>query len=448
MKKVTFKILFYLKRNQPDVKGNIPVMVRVTVSGSQSTFATQCNVPLKTWNETTKRVTGKNSKSINEYLDNIEFKIRGCFNNLNVNNRIPVTAERVKNAFFGVGEEDQSLMKLFQQHLKELNELEMCGEISEDTLKKHTRTFNRLSDYIKQEYKVSDITFYEVNHSFIEGFKIYIMSTYKASLNTANKHLEHLKKVTTRAKNNGWLILDPFYGYKLKYKPGEVKPLTELQLNKLLITKMPHPTLEVIKDLFLFSCYSGLAWVDIYNLNEDNIIIDDNGVSWIIGKRKKTVKEYRAILLPIPELIINKYKDYPVRLLKESVEVTKIEEKEKIVDGKKIVKKVKVKEMITVYKKALLPGFANQYMNRCLKQITAIVGFTDVQLTTHMARHTFATVSLTEGASLETVSKALGHSSIKSTKIYAEITDQKVKKELSIVAKNVSSHTAQYLENQ
>lgn len=257
------------------------------------------------------------------------------------------------------------------------------------TYRKYEVTRRHLADFIHDKYNLSDIPIREITPMFITDFELYLRTACKCGYNTAAKFLLFLKSIIIVARNNGILTKDPFANYKIQMKKVDRGYLTEDEIKIILKKKMVSERLEHVRDLFIFSCFTGLAYSDVANLREENIRKSFDGKLWIMTKRQKTNTDVNVPLLDIPKMILKKYKG-------------------KLPNGK------------------ILPVISNQKLNAYLKEIADICGIKK-NLTFHLARHTFATTTtLAKGVPIETVSKMLGHTNIETTQIYARITNSKI----------------------
>lgn len=240
----------------------------------------------------------------------------------------------------------------------------------------------------------------EINYSFITEYETYLRTESSYSVNTTAKYIQRFKHIIIIAKNNGWIQSDPFANYRIRLVKVDRGYLTEEELSAIMNRKFSLKRLEQVRDLFIFSCFTGLAYIDVYSLREIHIRKSFDERLWIMKKRKKTGIQSNILLLDVPKMILEKYKD-------------------KFSDGK------------------VLPVLSNQKMNAYLKEIADFSGIKK-NLTFHLARHTFATtVTLAKGVPIETVSKMLGHTSIKTTQIYARITDSKIGNDMQELSKKL-----------
>jgi len=407
----TFKILFYIKKNAVKSNGKAPVMARITLNGEIVQFSVKCEIDPAEWSPKAGRAVGRTASAINlnSMLDGFRANITQHYREIS-DWDATVTAEKVRNAFLGLQTREDSLLDLFDHHLENLK-AQVGKDVSRDTYMKYLRTRDRVKDFMKYKYNVSDINMKEINHSFLCDFEVYIKTMYSCGQNSTAKFMQRLKSIILIAKSNGWIKIDPFLNYKLHFEKSEREYLTEPELEAIMKKNFPIKRLEQVRDIFVFSCFTGLAYVDVFNLRESNIRTTFDESLWIIGKRVKTGVSYRVPLLDTPLKIINKYKG-------------------------------------TLPSDELLPIISNQKMNSYLKEIAAICGV-NKNLSFHCARHTFATtVTLSKGVSIESVSKMLGHTNIKTTQIYARITDNKISDDMIALAGKIKGLETKFAVNQ
>ena len=385
-------------------------MTRITLNGEIAQFSLKCEVNPDEWNPRAQRVNGKsaNAVKLNGLLDNSRSIIFNHYREIS-EKEVTVSAEKVKNAFLGLKTSQFSLLELFDKHIKDL-ETKIGKELTRITYLRYIRTRNRLELFMQRKYNVSDIDLREINYSFLCDFEIYLKTFYGCGHNAAIKLIKHLRTIIIIAKNNNWLHVDPFANYKFHIEKTERAFLTQQELESIMHKPFLNKRLEHVRDVFLFSCFTGLAYIDVFNLRETNIRESFDGNLWIIGKRVKTNVSYNVPLLDVPKMILEKYK------------------------GK-------------LPNEELLPVISNQKINSYLKEIADFCGI-DKLLTFHVARHTFATtVTLSKGVSIESVSKMLGHTNIKTTQIYARVTDNKISNEMNILAGKLKGIETKYAAN-
>jgi site-specific recombinase XerD len=395
----TFGLLFYVKRAKIDNNGKAPIYVRITVDGIRSELSIKRSVEIERWNTEAGKVKGNSEevKSINTYIDVVRNKIYDHHKRLIDANK-KVTAEAIKNSFLGIGEKEKTLVSIFQYHNKQVKAL-IGKEFAAGTHERYETVLRLLQLFLEKEYKVKDIAISDINHKFITDLEFYLKTERKNAHNTAIKYIKNFKKIVRIALANGWIDKDPFSNFKATVKDVEREFLTEEEIQTLVSKDLHVNRLDQVRDIFVFNCFTGLAYADVKKLSDADIVIGIDGSKWIKTNRTKTDVKSSIPLLPTALAILEKYKNNPV-----ANNVNK-----------------------------LLPVLSNQKMNAYLKEIATICKI-EKNFSTHLARHTFATtVTLTNGVSLETVSKMLGHKSIKTTQHYAKIVDRKVSDDMLIL---------------
>ena len=335
------------------------------------------------------------AQEINGLIDNTKSVLNRIYHQ-ELDRMQSVNAEKIKNIFLGINTKQQTVLELFNKHNADVKSLIGISK-SEATYQKYEVTKKHLTTFLRKKYSVSDIHLTEINHMFIQDFETFLMVDCKCQANTTAKFMQFFKRIIIIAKNNGWITQDPFANYKIRLNKVDRGYLTKEELESIFRKKISIPRLEHVRDIFLFSCFTGLAYIDVYNLKETNIRTSFDGKLWIMTKRQKTDVNSNIPLLDVPKKILDKYKG-------------------KLPEGK------------------LLPLVSNQKMNAYLKEIADLCGINKC-LTFHLARHTFATtITLSQGVPIETVSKMLGHTNIKTTQIYARITDNKIGLDMDILS--------------
>ncbi len=321
----------------------------------------------------------------------------------------PVTAENIKTLLQEreIHKNRYMLMEVFKHHNDQMAAL-VNQEYAPGTLDRYETSYRHTQSFLKWKYKLNDIEIDNLNYEFITEYEFWLKGIRKCGHNTTMKYLTNFKKIVLRCLKNGWLQKDPFLGFNMAKREVERTALTEHELERLSNVRFSIERLEIVKNIFLFSCYSGLAYADVQKLNRSEIRIGIDGEKWIFTKRQKTDVSSRIPLLPAALEIINRYEEHPQ----------------------------------CIDKNRVLPVLSNQKMNSYLKEIADACGI-NKNLTYHIARHTFATtVTLSNGVPIETVSKMLGHRNIKTTQHYAKILDQKISedmKNLRLKYSNISS---------
>lgn len=402
--KTTFSVLFYPRGNDMDNEGEAPVYARITVNGKRSEFSIKRKVLMAKWNASAGKMKGNSSKvrELNAYMDKIRYKIYQIHENL-MDRNDPITADLIKNIFLGKSDKDKMLLKIFQDHNDKIAAL-VGKDYAPGTVERYCTAKKHVEEYIKKEYKVEDIPIKKVDHAFIDGFEYYLKTERDCSHNTAVKYITNFKKIVRIAFANDWIQKDPFLHWKGRLKIVDREFLTESEIQQMLEKEINNARLDQVKDIFLFSCFTGLAYSDVKKLSNDNLVLGIDGENWIKIKRSKTDTRSNIPILPSAQAIIDKYAEHPA-----------------ILNGDRI-----------------LPVLSNQKMNAYLKEIADLCGI-NKNLTFHLARHTFATtVTLTNGVSIESVSKMLGHKSLKTTQHYAKILDRKVSDDMKMLRKRLN----------
>lgn len=397
MSKSTFTILFYARKNQVNKAGKAGIMIRITVNGESVQFSSKLDIKPELWEATNQKMIGatKAAREFNTVLDEIRTSLRNHYREIEKYEAF-VTAEKVRNAFLGITIRQQTLLGTFRKHNED--EKKLIGiSVSAPTYAKHDRCLRRMKEYIYTKCQLSDIALKEVSHSFIVGFEQFLRIDKACNQNTTAKFMQTLRKIILIARNNGWITADPFINYKIRLKKVDRGYLTEEELQRILQKKMPCVRLEQVRDVFIFSCFTGLAYIDVRELTADNIRTSFDGKLWIMTHRHKTQTSVNVPLLKVPQMLLKKYEG-------------------------------------TLPNGRLLPVLSNQKLNSYLKEIADLCGI-EKNITFHLARHTFATtMTLAKGVPIETVSKMLGHTNIITTQIYARITNDKIGRDMQALA--------------
>lgn len=405
MRKVNLRILVWLNTAKQNSKGKSPIYGRVTIDGRRAEFAIGYQIEQEKWNASngTVKGMGKDAMRINMEINAFKQKVYRYFDTMEQEGITP-TVEQLKNRMQGKTDENhRKVLELYKRHLDEMEKLIGHG-YTKSTYFKYRKTYENLQDFIMKRYKLKDVAFKELKYSFVTNFLTYLKLDCKNNHNSANKQIQRFRKVMGIAVRDGMIDKDPFASFKISWEKTEREFLSQDELQKIEDKGFSVDRLNHIKDIFLFACYTGMAYIDISNLRASHISQGVDGELWIKGKRQKTDTTYMIPLLPQAEVILQRYADYPEAILK----------------GK------------------LLPVPSNQKVNAYLKEIADICGI-NKYLTFHMARHTFATtVTLTNGVPIESVSKMLGHTNIKTTQIYSRVVEEKISKDMSVLRSKFS----------
>lgn len=387
----TFSVLFWIKTSKDSID-SATLYARITVDGKRVNLSLKHEIPLNQWDARRSKVSGRSleAKEINEYIQHVRAELFSCYRDLKLEGEI-IDAESVKKAYLKEEENLETLSSLFKYHNDNENH-----NLSQATISHYCTTQRYLLEFVGKKYKSKDLLLKRLDYAFVTGFETFLRNYHSKdhygymSNNGAMKHIQRFRKMVRIAINLGWINHNPLQGYSIKMHKNEREFLTQVELDKMVKLRTAIDRLDLVRDLFIFSCYTGISYGDMMNLDFKNLQSIDNS-QWIITKRAKTDNSVRLPLLSIPLEIINKYSDHPRR--KNS---------------------------------SLLPNLSNQKLNSYLKELADKCSI-DKNLTFHMARHTFATtVTLTNGVPIETVSKILGHSRLATTQIYARVLDKKI----------------------
>jgi site-specific recombinase XerD len=399
--KTNFSLLFYLKKQKNYKSGPATIYMRITVNGKRSENSTGRECEPSRWNSHAGRANGTKeaTRSLNAYLDDLQKKVYEAHNQLTEADEM-ITAESIRNKFLGKSEQPRSLIEIFKDHNHKVGAL-VGKEYAKGTLTRYQTTLKHTSDFLKWKYKLSDIDIKKIDHAFLMDFEFFLRSERKCANNSAVKYIRNFGKIIRICIANRWLTYDPFLNYKNKIKTVDRFFLTNRELQEISDRNLATDRLTQVRDIFLFCCFTGLAYADVKNLRKWDIVTGIDGEKWITIKRQKTDTSSRIPLLPAATTLIQRYAEHP-----------QCESSGRV-----------------------LPVLSNQKMNAYLKEIADICAI-NKPITFHIARHTFATtVTLLNGVPIESVSKMLGHTNIQTTQHYAKILDIKVGADMAILKK-------------
>ena len=304
----TFKILFYIRRNYQNKEGKSPIMIRISINGLMSQFNSKLNVEASLWDTKSGKVKGRNNESVrlNALLDDIRSSLLQHYRTLEIKNGY-VTPEKVRNAFLGMNVCEETLLEVFKKYNIRLNSLKEKNHKSPKTVEKYERTYARVEKFLEIKRNLSDIPLREINNDFVLDFESYLLVDCNYGHNTAAKYMQYFRAIILTAKNNGFITVDPFCNYKISFKPVDLGYLDEDELQAIMGHSFQIKRLEYVRDLFIFSCYTGLAFIDVMNLKKENVrkSFDDN--LWIMTKRHKTDIRVNVPILKVPQMILDKY---------------------------------------------------------------------------------------------------------------------------------------------
>ena len=397
--KTKVSILFYAKRAKASVNGLVPIYTRITINGKRIELSTNRFVEISKWSTEAGKMKGSSeeARSINSHLDMFKIKIIDVQMEL-IHKNIPITTETLKNKILGTEERQRTLNPIFKDHNNKIKEL-VGKEYAPGTLERYNTSLKHTIEFLEWKYNTSDIEISKIDHAFITEYEFYLRSVRNCANNTAVKYIKNFNKIIKLCLANNWIDRNPFANYKSKIKEVERVYLSEEEIQAITNKDFKTERLSLVRDIFLFSCFTGLAYIDVKNLTKSHISIGIDGEKWIFTHRQKTETASKIPILPVTQMIIDKYSDHP--------------------------------ECCNQNK--LLPILSNQKMNAYLKEIAGVCEI-EKELTFHIARHTFATtVTLTNGVPIESVSKMLGHKNLRTTQHYAKVLDKKVSEDMMIL---------------
>ena len=401
----TFRILFYIKRTAPDRSGRVPVMVRITINGERAQFSTQQHVDPRLWDTHAGRAAGRSAAAtrINGRLSDIRQRIEQCDHTLLLHEG-GVSASRVREAYFGGSAADRSLLGFFRRHNDDFRRMVGINR-SRATLYKYESVYKLLQSYVRMRYGRNDIPFADLDMNFPAEFHRYIAHEVPHEKNTVWVYMIALKHILALAHDRNHLTSNPFSGYKLHRSPVVRDYLTESELQDLLHIEPADAMQRLVLDAFLFSCFTGLSYIDLRRLTPRNIRSTSER-SWICTTRSKTGTEVYVRLFDIPLAILSKYRT------------------EATADP-------------------IFPLPSNGWCNVCLRRILQKAGI-QRPVTFHAARHTFATtITLSQGIPIESISRMLGHRNIRTTQIYAAITHAQLDNDMDRLSGKLRLHYVQ-----
>lgn len=331
-------------------------------------------------------------------METLRVKLFRIHRELEEDMSVPVTTSAILDRYYG--NDVKMLMEVFQEHNDKCRAL-IGKEYVEGTVRKFNTTFSYLKEFLQNKYQKDDISLPEVNQEFVREFEFFLKTDKACQNNSALKHIKNFRKVIRIAISNEWIKKDPFLGLRFKTEEVNIDFLSEEELKRIRQKEIDIPRLECIRDIFVFCCFTGLAFVDVSQLTTDDLVKDTQGKIWIRKSRQKTKEMCTIPLITAAKEILDKYSGYAANN----------------------------------EKKLLLPVASNQKTNAYLKEIADICGIKK-KLTTHVARHTAATiVFLANKVSMENVAKILGHANLNMTRHYAKVLDQSIMNDMENVEK-------------
>lgn len=400
--KSTFRVIFVIQKGKCRPDGTAPIVARITVNGEMVHFSTKLYIHPDRWLPLDYKTVGKTSeeKLINETLFDLQSAIKRKYNEMLFRGEV-VTASKIKNSMLSLDEKSLTLISLCDLYIADYEKLVLSQDYGQESYFRYKVCRKRLQEFLQDIYKMRDIPLRDIDKRFLDKLYLWLRSERKLNNNTAVKFMHRFSSIYKKARDNGWVVGDPFKLQNLHLDKVDRGYLTTDEIARIQTKEFESQRLERVRDIFLFSCYTGLAYIDVYNLSEEHLKEWADGSMWICFKRQKTKVPFNVRLLDIPLQILKKY--------------------ESLRTGRK-----------------LLPVPTNQKCNEYLKEIAEVCEI-HKDITFHVARHTFATtITLENGVPIETVSKMLGHTNVRTTQIYARITDQKICSDMAILEDKIA----------
>ena len=392
MARSTFKVLFYVNGSK-EKNGIVPIMGRVTINGSVAQFSCKQTIPKTLWDAKGNRAKGKSieARDINHALDNIKAQIIKHYQRIS-DREAYVTAEMVRNAYQGIGSEYETLLGAFDKDNATFQKRVGTDRVK-GTYMARVRARNHVAAFIKANYKRSDLSMLELTPDFIKEFAVFLSTDRGLQNGSIWTNCMWLKGVVMRAHFNGLIPRNPFAQFHISPNIKEREYLTEEELKTLMTHEFADAKLSYIRDIFVFASFTALSFVDVKELTTDDIV-EVNGEKWILSKRHKTKVPFQVKLLDIPLQIIKRYEEFQTD-------------------------------------KSIFPNLNYWSICKQLKKMIKECGITK-DISFHCSRHGFATLALSKGMPIESVSRVLGHTNIVTTQLYAKITTQKIDHDLTM----------------
>ena len=399
--KTTFRVSFFLKKAKLLKNGEASVAMRITIDGQRVETNIRKSILTNLWDQSKERAKGTSAAAtdLNRFIEDARIRIHQIVTELQQSGA-EINPLIVQQRFYGVGQvrkQERTILQVIQEHNDEAHKL-IGKDFVEITWRRYETMKRYLGELIKQKYDVDDLPLSDFTGEVIRAYEVYLKTEKDLCQNTLIRYMKALKKITNRCLANDWIQKDPCVGIKCREEPTEPEFLTLEEVDRIYNCNPGSKRLEVIKDMFLMSAFTGLAFTDVSQLTDEHIVTDNDGNKWIRKPRQKTKQMSNIPLLDVPLAIIEKYRG-----------------------DKKAAKKG-----------VLLPIPCNQVMNRYLKEIAEICKI-NKHLTMHTARHTYATLCLSQGVSLKNVSQMLGHASVKMTERYARVLDSSILRDINAI---------------
>jgi site-specific recombinase XerD len=399
-------ILFRINNQKmKDVRS--PIYIRVIVDGKKKEIATRHYIDPNHWDSKKQYVKSRDVDSdfINNFMMRAQLSIKVYYLE-SISKGVNTSAEELKNKFSGIEDtgKKKTLLEAIVYHNLRMSELVAIGKVSPNTYKRYEITKNKIVKFMNLRYRRTDLLLDELRLSFVTEFEHHLLTRDELQANTAFKYIKNLKKILNMAIQLDWIAINPFNQFKCRYKIPDRVVLSQIQLDTLIHKEIKVTRLSEVRDVFVFCCYTGFAYSEVHKFDRNALNIGMDGEYWITTHRQKTGTRESVPLLPKALEIVRKYEKH---------------------------------EKCVKYNR-LLPVDSNQRYNGYLKELASMCGIEE-NITTHTARHTFATtVTLSNGVPIETVSKMLGHTKLETTQIYAKVLDGKVSDDMQALKSKLS----------
>lgn len=404
MERTTFGLLFYIRRDKTNKKGEAPVFMHLTINGERADASIKRFIEPHAWNSAKGKANEKSrgGKDLNLYLDAISANILRIQRDLELDKK-EVSAQIILNRYLGKEQSDRhTLMEVFRAHNEKCRALSGIS-LAPGTVIRYETSLRLTEAFLRTTYKKEDCYLDEITHQFVEDYDFYLRTVRRCCHNTTTKYLLNFKKIIRIALAKGWMKKDPFAQVHFHFEPVEREFLEKQELKVLLNKEITITRLSQVRDIFCFCCLTGLAFMDVQQLKPEHLVADIHGKIWIRKARQKTKNMCNIPLLDEAQKIIDRYRDHPY----------------------------------CQTHGVLLPVCSNQKMNSYLKELADICGIRK-NLSTHCARHTFATLTLASGATIDNVAKMLGHANVNMTRRYAKVLDSSIMRDMEVVAENMA----------
>ena len=400
-----FYVHIHIIKTKINKKGQAPIYLRLTVDGKRKEYSVSRRIEPRKWNSRMEKALGNSREAveINTHISNLKHKLNQIHQTF-IQDEKHITVNSLLKELKGENQQNKLTLEVFKEHNEKLDQL-IGKDISASSAQRYWTCHNHVQQFINEEFKEDDYRLKDIDHNFIIKFEHFLKTKRHCNHNSALKYVNNFKKIVRIALAHKWINYDPFINYRVKFEAVEREFLTQDEIDALWEKELHFERLILVRDMFIFSCYTGLAYSDVEKLSKSDISIGIDGSKWIRINRTKTGTRSSIPLLPVAEEILDRYESHP-----------QVKETERVI-----------------------PVLSNQKSNAFLKEIAIMCGISK-PLTTHLARHTFATtVTLTNGVPIETVSKMLGHQSLRTTQHYAKIVDRKISDDMNILKEKLAA---------